>query len=68
MPKAADIKRPYQQLTNELDEIVEWFESDRVNLDEAIIKYEQAVALIAEIEKYLKTVENKIHKISGKLK
>jgi len=45
-----------------LAEIIEWFESDKVNLGEAVEKYEQALALIAEIEKYLKTAEIKITK------
>lgn len=48
----------------ELSEIIEWFESDKVSLDEAIEKYEEALTLIAEIEKYLKTAENKIKKIT----
>lgn len=52
----------------ELAEIIDWFESDKVNLDEAIVKYEKALALIAEIEKYLKTAENKIKKITTKYK
>lgn len=58
--------RNYQKMDAELTEIIEWFESDKVNLDEAIVKYEQALALIAEIEKYLKTAENKVKKITTK--
>lgn len=54
----------YQELSAELAKIIEWFESDQVNLDEAVIKYEQALVLIAEIENYLKSAENKIKKIS----
>ena len=55
----------YKQLSDELSEIVEWFESDSVNLDEAIEKYQQATQLLDEIEKYLKTAENKITKIKN---
>ncbi len=58
--------KSYQKLSPHLDEIINWFESDDVNLDEAIVKYEQAIKLINELEKYLKAAENKIHKISGK--
>lgn len=61
-------KRDYQKMNTELAEIIEWFESGKVNLDEAVVKYEQALVLIAEIEKYLKTAENKIKKISTKFK
>ena len=61
---AKETKRDYQTMNAKLAEIIEWFESDKVNLDEAIEKYEQALALIGEIEKYLKTAENKIKKIT----
>ncbi len=53
-------------MSAELAEVVGWFESNEVDLDEAIAKYEQALALISEIEKYLKTAENKIIKITTK--
>ncbi len=59
--------RNYQKMNSELAEIIEWFESDKVNLDEAVAKYKQALKLITEIETYLKTAENKIKKISIKL-
>ncbi len=58
-------ERNYQKMSAELAGVIEWFESDQVNLDEAVNKYEQALALIAEIEKYLKTAENKVKKISA---
>lgn len=63
-----ETKRNYQAMNAELTEIIDWFESDKVNLDGAIEKYEHALALIAEIEKYLKTAENKIRKITTKFK
>ncbi len=50
----------------ELNDLVEWFESDEVNLDEAIDKYEQAARLIKEMEAYLVTVKNKVDKITAK--
>ncbi|MBI1952214.1 exodeoxyribonuclease VII small subunit [Candidatus Saccharibacteria bacterium] len=59
-------KRNYQIMSGELAEIIEWFESDKVNLDEAVSRYEQALKLISEIEVYLKSAENKIKKISTK--
>ncbi len=64
---AKDNKRDYQEMSAELAKIIDWFESDQVNLDKAVIKYEQALKLIAEIENYLKTAENKVHKITTKL-
>jgi len=53
----------YQQLTQELDELLVWFESEQVNLDEAIVKYQQALKLLEQMEKYLQTAENKLKKI-----
>jgi len=65
MPKAA-VKRSYQQMSEELAEIMAWFESEQVDLDAAVIKYEQAMKLLAEMEDYLKTADNKVRKIAAK--
>jgi exodeoxyribonuclease VII small subunit len=64
----AGAKNPktYQQLNDELASLIDWFEGDQVNLDEASAKYEQAIELIQQMEKYLATTENKIKKISAK--
>jgi exodeoxyribonuclease VII small subunit len=64
----AQSKKPktYQQMADELAKLVEWFESDAVNLDEAVSKYEQSMELLTEMEAYLKTAENKVKKISAK--
>lgn len=53
-------------MAQELAALIEWFESDRVNLDDAVTKYEQAMNLLKEMEDYLKTAENKVKKISAK--
>jgi exodeoxyribonuclease VII small subunit len=60
----AQNKRSYTQLSQELAAIIDWFESDEVELDSAIAKYEQAMELIDKLEKYLKSAENKIQKIT----
>jgi exodeoxyribonuclease VII small subunit len=54
----------YQQLSEELNQLIDWFEGDAVNLDEAVDKYEQAMALLKRMEEHLKTAENKVKKIS----
>lgn len=64
MAKKSDSAKTYQQLAQELAEIINWFDSDQVDLDQALAKYEQAVKLLAEMEKYLKTAQNKIRKIN----
>jgi len=59
--------KTYAQLSQELARIIEWFEGDQVDLDSAIDKYDEATKLIAQMEKYLKTAENKIKKITADL-
>jgi exodeoxyribonuclease VII small subunit len=56
----------YKQMSDELNKLIEWFESDELNLDEAVGKYEQAMQLISEMESHLKTAENKVKKIAVK--
>lgn len=63
----ADKLKNYKQLSSELAELLAWFESEQVDLDEAVAKYEQAVKLIEQMQHYLKTAENKVKKISAKL-
>jgi exodeoxyribonuclease VII small subunit len=65
MAKTAKQPKNYSQMSLELDEILLWFESGDVDLDEALNKYQQALKLIDEMESYLKTAQNKIQKISA---
>ncbi|HEU5004868.1 MAG TPA: exodeoxyribonuclease VII small subunit [Candidatus Saccharimonadales bacterium] len=58
--------KTYRQMNEELAEILAWFESEQVDLDQAVAKYEQAMKLLASMEDYLKTAENKIKKIATK--
>ena len=60
--------RTYRQLQAELNQILDWFESGEVEIDQALAKYQQAMALIAEMEKYIKTAENQLKKIKLKFK
>ena len=55
-------------MSQELQAIIDWFESAEPDLDEAVAKYEQASKLIADMQVYLKTAEIKIKKISADLK
>jgi exodeoxyribonuclease VII small subunit len=58
--------KTYQQLSDEFAGLAAWFEGDQVNLDEAVAKYEQAMKLLAQMEDYLKSAQNKVKKISAK--
>ena len=55
----------YKQLSEQLAKILDWFEGDQVELDQAIAKYQEASKIIAEMESYLKTAQNKVRKITG---
>jgi exodeoxyribonuclease VII small subunit len=48
---------------NELEEITAWFESEEVDLDAALPKFERGMELAASLRAHLKTVENKVEKI-----
>lgn len=63
----AEAKKSYRKMNEDLAEILAWFESEQVDLDEAVTKYEQAVKLLNEMESYLKTAENKVKKIAAKM-
>lgn len=55
----------YKQLSEQLSQILDWFEGDQVNLDQAIVKYEEATQIIVQMETYLKLAENKVRKITA---
>jgi exodeoxyribonuclease VII small subunit len=65
MPKPAKTNKNYRAMSEELDNILLWFESGDVDLDEAVLKYEQALKLLDAMEDYLKTAQNKVLKISA---
>jgi len=56
----------YSEAITELEEITAYLESTEVDLDEAIKKFDRGSELAKEIEKYLKTAENKIISIKEK--
>jgi len=58
--------KSYSQMLSELQKIIDWFEGEEVDLDEAVKKFEKANKLVDDLEKYLKTAENKIRKVATK--
>ena len=62
----AKASKTYQMMAKELASYIEWFESDSVNLDDAIPKYEEVMELLEQMEDHLKTAQNKITKIKAK--
>ena len=66
MVKKAAANKSYSQMSEQLAEIMMWFESEEVELDQALAKYQQATELIGQMEVYLKTAANKIKKLDIK--
>ena len=56
-------EKNYKTLKAELDEALLWFETDNLDVDEAIARYEHALKLTKELEAYLKKAENTIKKL-----
>lgn len=60
--------RSYQLLKDQLDSIVSKLQEDDLDIDEAMKLHEQGMKLVDELEKYLKTAENKITKAKKQAK
>lgn len=57
----------YRTLSSELDEILNRLQSGDLSIDEALPAYERGMALVKELEAYLKTAENKVTALKAKL-
>ena len=58
--------KSFKEKMTELDTLLEWFDSEEVNLDEAVQKYEQALELSKELETELTSAKNKIEVLNKK--
>jgi len=56
-------KTSYQNLNNELNEILDLLQTTDLDVDEALKAYERGMAIAQELESYLKTAETTIKKI-----
>ncbi len=62
LTEAFDFGKAYK----ELEEIVEWFEREDVDLDEGLKKFERGLQLAKSCKSRLKDVENKVTEIKAK--
>jgi exodeoxyribonuclease VII small subunit len=67
MAEKKSTDKTYQELSDELAQIMDWFESGSVDLDEALSKYEEAMKILGQMETHLQNVQNKIKKITARL-
>lgn len=56
--------KSYRQLSDELAELLAWFEAGDVELEEAIENYKKATELIKQMEDYLQNAQNEIKKLT----
>lgn len=57
------MKKSLKELQLELDGIIDWFEGELVDVDEAITKYKEAKELIEQMKLKLNEAKNEIKKI-----
>lgn len=55
--------KTYNQLQKELDQLMTKLQDDELDIDEAVNTYQAATAIIADMQKYLKTAKNKLSKV-----
>lgn len=56
--------KTYKQQREELDELLAWFDQDDMDVEEALVKYKQAIKLAKDLQEYLQKAENSITKLT----
>lgn len=59
-------KQDFGSKLKELESITEWFESDEVDLNEALKKFERGMELADGLKKELQQIENRVEVIKQK--
>lgn len=57
---AQKTEKPLRDQLAELDQVIAWFDQDDFDLDEALKKFDEGVALAEAVKKRLGDLENKI--------
>jgi exodeoxyribonuclease VII small subunit len=55
--------KTYQQLSRELDEVMNRLQAEDIDVDEALALYKQGTALTKQLEDYLQQAENTLKKL-----
>lgn len=58
-------KKSYKELQEELNMIISELQSEEIDLDEAVIKFEQATKITKQIKQYLETAENTLKRVNN---
>ena len=59
-------KSDFAAKLKELEEITDWFESENVELDQGLQKFERGIELVAQLRQQLQTAENRVQEIKHK--
>jgi exodeoxyribonuclease VII small subunit len=57
-------KKSYKELQEELNTIISELQSEEIDIDEAVIKFEQATKITKQIKQYLDTAENTLKRVN----
>ncbi len=52
------------ELQLELEQIIDWFESEEADIDEAAAKYKRGLEIVEELKKRLNNTKNEITKLN----
>ena len=53
----------YHQLSQDLETILDKLQGGELDIDDAIKQYEQGMAIVGQLQDYLKQAENKVTKV-----
>lgn len=56
----------YRELNQELEAVIAKLQSSDLDVDEVINEYQKGIELVKQLEKYLKTAQNKVIKLTSK--
>ncbi|MAG11847.1 MAG: exodeoxyribonuclease VII small subunit [Parcubacteria group bacterium] len=61
-------KKSFAQQYADLEKITEWFETEDVDLEEALKKFEDGLGLVKDLKSHLNKIENKVVDIKKQFK
>lgn len=61
----AKVSLNYTDLSAELQQVMRKLEQGDLDIDEAVRCYERGLVIVAELEKYLQTAENKVTELKA---
>lgn len=62
----ADEKFDFGAALKELEDITAWFESENIDLDEGLVKFERGMELAGKLKEQLTVTQNRVEKIKLK--